>query len=497
MWPIETQGSERARGRKGDAMNSKKWTVPVALTALCLAVGLGDAQEAVDLRVNLATQPVHGRTPSLTPDYRSLSTFFATGNIRAGRAFRGNRNFLEDRYFQGSLNSFYRDTVGIQDIRQGVSYGPGQPYYEPGSLGARGGTVQGYVGGTVDPFGLVAPGRGGTILSFNVPESRDRETAEMLTAQLPSWQAIRSALQRSAAERRAMERETDISRIAGTYTTLISPGEEGERAEEMETLLEFPFGIQNEDVSPEQTTAVPWAPETAQETGLQRGIRPLDYLRARFGEKPFFETEQEESGRRHESPFKAIELQSREHSGEAETTETDDQQWRKIKVPDPSEGQRFSPGAERTVHQTYDRAWKKLREGAYEAAAEAFEETRRLNPNRTWEAARGEALARLLNGQYYIGAFLLKTSVLENPGGTDKDFRLTQVVDRPEDWKAVEEELASVLEESPASHYHAFAMAYLKLFTGRPREAEPYLNTAAASREFRPAVEVLRGEAAP
>ena len=136
-----------------------------------------------------------------------------------------------------------------------------------------------------------------------------------------------------------------------------------------------------------------------------------------------------------------------------------------------------------------------LAAGAYQQAAEAFDQAASYNLQRSWEAGRHEAWAWLLSQQFHRAAYLLQRTLVEKPERIDPQFRLTSVVDRPADWQAAEKQLEATLAKSPSSSVHAFVLAYLRVFRGRAQEAEPYLKVAEKKPEYAEAVKLLREKA--
>jgi hypothetical protein len=99
-----------------------------------------------DLRYSLnpgyVTAIPYGQAPSRPDPYAFGSTQYSgldlTGNVRAGRSFRGNVPFgqqgsqLSATLPSMSLSNFKRDSIGLEDIGTGVEYGAALPYF-PGS----------------------------------------------------------------------------------------------------------------------------------------------------------------------------------------------------------------------------------------------------------------------------------------------------------------------------------------------------------------------------
>jgi len=446
------------------------------------------AQGNVDLRVNLSTQPVYAPFSRMAMDYLQLPSLYATGNIRGGRAFMGNRNFLEDRYFDSSLSRFYRDSTGVSDVSHGAYYGPGQAMYRPGSLSTSSSSVGQYTFSRPAPYGAMSYNPSAALLpspyaSFT---SIRLESLEPSAAQYPSATAVRAYLQRTMGS----EEESQTALPLLPYVRTESATEPKSRLEAyLESLM--PSGPEFPDASQSAMPGeIPEGAEPAlrgEEAAPTAGVRPVDFLRRRFAEQaPLLEAPAERSDW---SLFEPLDIKGLPEDVYGEPPEAE------LTLPD-MEGVASARPA-RHDEQYLELARLDMRIGAYRQAAEAYAKAADFNPLRRWEAASGEGVARLLVKDYYLAAYLLKYVIVTKPERLRKDFRLTEVVDRPEEWQATERALAEEITKSPRSAQLAFCMAYLKIFSGRAGEAEPHLKVAEQSQDYAQAVTLLREKAMP
>jgi len=221
------------------------------------------------------------------------------------------------------------------------------------------------------------------------------------------------------------------------------------------------------------------------------GIRPLDYLKWRFGSEEFFPKTVPETGAEaaEQPPPQAPLVEALK----TEQPQPEAQQAPGLKLPEGTAPLAPVPrGPVSADEQFFQLARADLEAGAYLPAAEAFRKAGVLNPALRWDAAYGEAFARLLLKDYHQAAYYLKVVTVERPDWLRKDFRASEVVNRPADWQATEQALAEILEHTPNAPHHAFAMACLKLFAGRPAEADKYLKVAEKNSEYVEVVQILR-----
>jgi len=436
-------------------------------------------QKSVDLRVNLATQPVYAPFGRMPMDYLNLPSLYATGNVRGGRAFMGNRNFLEDRYFNSSLSRFYRDSVNVGDVTRGMHYGPGQAMFSPGSLGASGSSVGQYTLRQPTPYGLSYNPTAALPSPYSSLFIVRTESLKPTQAQYPSPRAVRSWLQQ------VMDDSDKTSKTTRPLTPYVrTEGDEQVPIPRLDAYLEAARLSPLEATEPD-TGALPSEGSDPQGPGEMlpsRGVRPLDFLRQRFGDAALLAEIPDEAP---QAPlFDPVELEGLPDDSQMGAIEG------QVTLPEMQTG--IPLRSARFDEQYLELARLEMGIGAYRPAAEAYARVPDFNPMRRWEASTGEAYARLLVKDFYLAAYLLKYSVVTKPEELRKDFRLKEIVDRPEDWQATEQALAKALGESPNSTHLAFAMAYLKIFSGRAGEAESHLKVAGQSKEFAPAVKLLR-----
>ena len=458
--------------------------VTLGLVALLASSAAG--QGAVDLRVQLSTQPVYG---GYAPggNYLGLSNLYSTGNIRGGRAFRGNRNFLEDRYFTGSLSRFHRDSVGVGDVTAGGMYGPGQPLYAPGSLLSRGSTVRMYSPSGAAPSGLSFNPATTLPTPFQTIYTVRTEPQVPFGAQLPAPAALRQYLQESMRTEPAPVRAPLFPPLIQTAATQENPLPELPQVMKLD-LTFMPkddadtSGLDEED----RPAAAPWESDPADAEQPTEGIRTMDFLRSRYGQGAA--ATREVTG--DETPRPGLQPITLDELGEDGKEAPTELVWQQVGQDLPGRPARFD-------EQYLELARLEMAAGAYRPAAESFSKSADFNPLRHWEANRGEAFARLLSKEYFLAAHLLKTTIVGKPAHLRKDFRLTEIVDRPEDWAAAERGLVAVLAKSPRSSNHAFALGCLRLFSGRAAEAAPLLKVAEKNEKFAEAVKILREKVMP
>jgi len=466
----------------------------VATALLAILTSTASAQRPVDLRVNLSTQPVYStfdRRP-IRLNYLRATSLLGTGNIRGGRALMINRNFLEDRYFSGPLTRFYRDTTSIYDVRSGGLYGPGLPYWQPGSLTTSIATLRSSGSRGADPFGAIPSSLAHAGSPFRVTYDASVGQRVFYRAQFPAQTNLGSIRSEFTAE--SLE-------ILSTYATARKPDESqagmvseswpfaearpwwqmtGLAMFDKRAEAELPPGVSltlTEKPAPEPTvpgTLPQWQwrflrpPEETDEEG-QPTLKPQAPRRYGLGLL--------------EPPEPAAE-------GEGQAPEPG------FLFPRQAAKILLAPGRSRRLdEQYYQLALLDLAAGAYKQAAEAFNQAVSYNLQRSWEAGRHEAWAWLLSRQFHRAAYLLQRTLLEKPDRIDPQFRLTSVVDRPADWQAAEKQLEATLAKRPGSSVPAFVLAYLKIFLGRAQEAEPYLKVAEKQAEYAEAVKLLREKA--
>ena len=426
-------------------------------------------------------------------NYMRATGLLGTGNIRGGRALMINRNFLEDRYFSRSLTRFYRDTTSVQDVLAGGRYGPGLPYYQPGSLTTNTATFRLPRTRGADPFGAVPSSFGRAGSPFRVTYSASVGPQLFYRAQFPAQANLGSI--RSAFTAESLE-------SLSTYATARRPGESQARMVSESS----PFA-----------GASPWwrmsglpmfagRAETEVEAELPRGVSltltEKDKPKATVpGTLPqwqweFLRPPEEIDGQ--DRPTPEAQAPRRYGLGLLEPAEPGAEGEGQAPEPEflfPGQAAKIllAPGRLRKLdEQYYQLALLDLAAGAYQQAAEAFSQAASYNLQRSWEAGRHEAWAWLLSREFHRAAYLLQRTLVEKPERIDPQFRLTSVVNRPADWQAAEKQLEATLAKTPGSSVHAFVLAYLKVFLGHAQEAEPYLKVAEKHTEYAEAVKLLR-----
>jgi hypothetical protein len=477
----------------------RRQTLRTSLTvaALLATAAAAWAQGAVDLRINLSTQPVyssHDRRP-IHMDYVRASSLLATGNVRGGKALMINRSFIEDRYFSGSLTRFYRDTVSVQDVLGGITHGGLQPYFRPGSLTTSSSSLAGARIRSADPFGAVTQPFGGASSPFQITYSAP-VTAQPVwyRAQFPAQydfgtlgsEISSEAMNYSIASflARHQTQPSDLSRLEGYYSTpwarlpatsdwidsLTSPPQplsltETQSREDPMLSLRPPVP---QDQPPLPYGQKPTAPPTPT-TGLPTEILP----------------NQDDSLWANDLSFQA--------KGNTAAGAFEESLTTGYLFPQQAAEVLLAPRQARTLdEQYYQLGLLDLEAGAYAQAGEAFRQVGSLNAQRSREAAWYEGISWLLAGQYFRAAYLLQRSVTEAPDRIDPTLRLTSVVNRPDDWAAAEAALETVLAERPQSPVHSFVLAYLRIFQGRPETACDLLAAAEKHPDYAAAARLLR-----
>ena len=470
----------------------------VATGLLAMFASSASAQRPVDLRVNLSTQPVYSafdRRP-IRLDYLRATSLLGTGNIRGGRALMINRNFLEDRYFSGSLTRFYRDTTSVQDVLAGGRYGPGLPYFQPGSLTTNVATLRTSQARGADPFGAVPSSFGHAGSPFRVTYDASAGQRLFYRAQFPAQANLGSIRSEFTAE--SLE-------SSSTYAAARRPGESKARMVSESSPFAGARPWWQMSGLPMFAGRAETEAEAEQPRGVSLTLTGEDKPKATVpGTLPQWQWEFlrppekiDEEGRPTPEPqaprrygLGLLEPVEPAAEGEGQAPESE------FLFPGQAAEILLAPGRPRRLdEQYYQLALLDLAAGAYKQAAEAFDQAASYNLQRSWEAGRHEAWAWLLNGQFHRAAYLLQRTLLEKPESIDPQFRLTSMVDRPADWQAAEKQLEATLAERPGSSVHAFVLAYLKIFLGRAQEAEPYLKVAEKQAEYAEAVKLLREKA--
>lgn len=469
----------------------------LTLAALLATAAAAKGQGAVDLRINLSTQPVyssHDKRP-INMDYVRASSLLATGNVRGGKALMINRSFLEDRYFSGSLTRFYRDSVSVQDVLGGITHGGLQPYFRPGSLTTSSSSLAGTRIRSADPFGVVTQPFGGASSPFQVTYSAPVTVQPVwYRAQFPAQydfgvlgsEISSEAMAYSVASflARHQTQPSDLSRLEGYYSTpwarLPAPSDWLDALTTPQQPLSLTEMQSRDDPwlslrppVPQDQPPLPYGQEPTTPpvpaTGLPAGILPSH----------------------DDSPW-ADEL-SLQSQGAASPDAFEDSLTTDYLFPQEAAEVLLAPRRARTLdEQYYQLGLLDLEAGAYAQAGEAFRQVGSLNAQRSREASWYEGLSWLLAGQYFRAAHLLQRSVTAAPDQIDPSLRLTSVVDRPDDWAAAEAALVAILAERPQSPVHSFVLAYLRIFQGRPETARDLLAVAEKHPDYADAARLLR-----
>lgn len=452
----------------------RAWTSSIALLAtLGLAAGTALAQGQVDLQLNLSTQPVYGGYRPPTSSYFNTGELYNTGNVRGGKALMINRNFLEDRFFSGSLTRFTRDTISASDVTMpGYSAGAVQPYFRPGSLTVSGSSVSTRPAtGGLSPFGL----------SFNpaaaLPSPFSVTTTLQQTERMPS----RGEYPTSAAMR-TFEAQTQLPEPTETSSPVRSWDQKAQ--EPAPSLLpqvptaESLFGPK----TPAEGATAEGLPATNAPQGLlpaapqpaEQGLRPMDYLRQRFGAQAMWN-------------------QTPEAEGGTDLSLEPGREAVEPAIPLPDSGGAAGRERPRRFYEQYMAMGREeLQAGAYRPAADAFSKAAAFSVLDPWQARYHEAIARLLSREYSAASYLLATTLAARPAEFAKPAAMTDLANRPDDWKAVEADLRQGLQGSPDSSDQAMCLAWMLILSGRRGEVEPLLGVIAKDGTYTDAVKVLR-----
>ncbi len=503
-------------------MNRLLSLTALAISSLLASVAAG--QGYVDMRANNSALSFYPAAPSPYSNQNySATSFYGMNNLRYGASFQGHRNFLEDSYTNNGMTRFYRDTVSATDVTNGMSSpGPVRPYYNPSSMVSNGATINTSPAfKPADPFGLLpsafntqafvsntnygrrlnptsplylgpatdAQGRPilqgsenqGLLPSTNGTNQNQDQTGRLFAPTLPLTLPPPSIFSPqitfySAAEAGMKPQANPTGRIMPLTPGTTTPSQEPE--------------FQNEPEQPAPWMLMPngQAPSGA----LQNGNFPTKG--SNFG--PVLP---------HNNEYVPDYFDQYLPSGKTRAPNG-------AKPSGPAAGQPAAPGGETAVkeakepketqvgpakpkpvgEQYYQLAMIDLQAGAYRPAAEAFDQVVQFEPALKFQAERGQGLARMLSSDYHAAAHLLAKNLINQPDATSALFRVGSLVDRQKDWDAADADLTAILKDSPASADHAFALAYLRIFSGRPQGLDAYLRTAEKNPDLAPAVKILR-----
>lgn len=454
----------------------------IAVAALGLSAGPAAAQGPVDLQLNLSTQPVYGGYKAPSSSYFGSGDLYATGNIRGGRALMINRTFLDDRFFSGSMTRFFRDTVSASDVTApGYTDTAGQPqaYFRPGSLVTSGSTVgRTPVTGGLSPFGLSFNPSAALASPFSVTSAQPVEQQTPSMAEFPASAVLRT---------RELLTETPPAAAPPTKAPLWNQPtpEPGDQRLPAAPTTESMFAPKAPGEGPAAEAARPTVSpdgQTPQVAPPVQGLRPMDYLRERFGEQAV-EPRKAET-RPAETPSETKPNLGPAPGGGEEAVAPP------LKLP---EIQAIPGGRPQRFYEQYmAMGIEELKAGAYRPASDAFSKAADFNPLDAWQARSHEAVARLLAREYLVASFQLGSVIQARPAAFVKGGPAAALANRPADWKSVEDDLRQILRETPKASDHAFCLAYVLIVGGRAAEAEPLLATAAADGTYADAVKVLR-----
>lgn len=122
-------------------MKSPSYTVLYISLVILLAINLSAGQVRLNRGNVLDASPQIGsgryNLPIRTYSY-GLGNLYITGNVTAGKGFKGYVPYSAPTSFRGelgsaALSSFQSGSVGLEDIAQSPPYGSARPYYDPAS----------------------------------------------------------------------------------------------------------------------------------------------------------------------------------------------------------------------------------------------------------------------------------------------------------------------------------------------------------------------------
>lgn len=511
-----------------------------ALAALVITTFLAShatGQGFVDMRAHASSQPNYAPT-SNNQNY-SATSFYGINNLRYGASFQGHRNFLEDSYTNNFMTQFYRDTVGSTDVTNGMSApGPTRAFYAPGSMSTNGAAVSsGPTLKPADPFGLLPSAANNQAFTSNTNYGR-RTTAPTGLYQGPS-----------PTDAQGLPILPNVGNLANQLSTAGSLTTLGETGRLFAPTM--PLAVEPPSVFSPQITFY-----SANEAGMKPPANPTGrILPVTPGAAPSHEPEFNQNGPEQPQPwtmtpngrapdaagqfgspplnqskngpiipmpnYQTLSSTADQYQPEylsqyltPGAPHTGLQQPGRPSASSPNGVQPKGPAAAKPAaageatsakepqigaakprpvgQQYYQLALIDLKAGAYRQAAQAFDQVARFDPTLKFEAERGQGLARLLSFDYHAAALLLSKTLIEQPEATGASFRVTTLVANTKDWDAVDADLTAILKDAPASAAHAFDLAYLRIFSGRPQGLEPYLAVAAKNADYAPAVKVLR-----
>jgi hypothetical protein len=493
-----------------------------AFVTATLLASQASGQGFVDMRAPNSSQtsyPYYG-APYSNQNY-SATAFYGLNNLRYGASFQGHRDFLEDSYTNNFITRFYRDTVGATDVTNGMSMpGPVRAFYNPGSMTSNGASVStGPYYKPADPFGLLpsafnsqafisstnnghritaptsfyqgpAPtdaqglpilnltGTPGNQLSTNGLNLTQDQTGRIFAPALPLSVEPPSVFAPqitfySATEAGMKPPANPTGRIL-PFTTGTAPSQEPE-FQQNESEPSVPWALTPNGHGAEENQPGPTIPMPGYQTLPSAADQYLpDYL------SQFLPPGSQRSG-------------SQQPGRPAAGNPSGAQPQGPPAAPTSAQAPQAGPTKPTSVgEQYYQLALIDLHAGVYRQAAEAFDQVAQFDPTLKFQAERGQGLARLLSFDYHAAAHLLAKNLTDQPDATGVLFRVGSLVDRQQDWDAVDADLTAILRDSPTSAAHAFDLAYLRIFSGRPLGLDAYLFTAAKNSDLAPAVKILR-----
>lgn len=495
-----------------------------AVIAAVVAIPVvGQVAQNYDRRLDLSTQPTYAPFGTSPEDYRDAPSLYSSGNVRFGRAFTGNRNFLEDRYFGSPMTRFFRESVGAYDIYGGGrQYGPATPFYRPGSLTTRGDVISRSANITqqADPFGLtIAPpvtfaepvelprrSYSGAASRFDSePTSELGRMFGQITSDgglgiLPSSQDNMRLIERQLAEQEAAAAMLERGPF-GTPAPVLwrsAPADSAVEGRWPDVWLLLPQDLQEELMREgyERPPADPREQLLREGSEQQRDPQSMywegdeaaeeqlpAWLRQQM-ERPSVRERLIEAMRRGESPGEFGE------DGQLQPPGAEEGPF------DPRSGAPYGPVRPSDIGRRALEVGKiNMRIGLYRQAIGQFERAAMFDSKVREEARRLEGHARLLDRSDRIAALLISESVVRTPEFYGEDFRLTQIVDNQQPWQQTLEYLEQALERTPDVPLYQFLYGYTLYGLGRHDQSRPYLEKVAEEGTgFEAAARVLLGQ---
>ncbi len=471
-------------------MKAMRIAAIVAIVGIVATPAFSQLQQP-DRRLDLSTQPTYAPFGQMPQDYRDSPSLYSSGNVRYGRAFTGNRNFLEDRYFSSPITRFQRDSFGSYDVYGGGrQFGAAQPYYAPGSLVSRGDLGRGAteVGRRPDPFGIAAspppsfagpvdpeldrrvivPGSGPR--AYTLEPSADNEDAYGFAPRTEVPWMNQEGMRNLQAAIAAQEAVSDMFGRGPFGTPLPLQWQMDPTAGSVEGELPNPWILLPEEVRQGLTPEEVEPPQNGD---------PMAGIRQRYWEDQ--EQLEADSLPPWMTPGEGRSMEDRLREGEAERDsfgETNGEE-RSALTPDEMlpQGGPLHPA---NFGQRAIRVGRiNLQVGLYRQAIEQFERAATFDRSLREEANRLEGHAHLLIRGNRMAALLISDSIENSPELYGRDYRLTTIVENQELWQQAVERIGRQADDMPRATMYQFLHGYLLYGLGRHGEAEPYLKAAA------------------